>query len=58
MQLVLDGEVGVLMGDSGGGIVGFEARSSASLNIEDISGDIPELPRWENRYCDSEENLC
>jgi hypothetical protein len=53
MLLVLDGDVGVLMGDLGGGIFGFEARSSASLNTEDISGDISELPRWKNRYCNS-----
>lgn len=53
MLLVLDGDVGVLMGDLGGGIFGFEARSSASLNTEDISGDISELPRWENRYYNS-----
>jgi hypothetical protein len=43
MLPVLDGDVGVLVGDLGGGISGFEARSSASLNTADILGDMPKL---------------
>jgi hypothetical protein len=34
--LVLDGEMGVLRGELGGGICGFEARSRASLKVDDI----------------------
>jgi hypothetical protein len=43
--LVRDGEVGVLRGDFGGGIFGFEARFRASLNIEDIFAHIYGLGR-------------
>ena len=48
--LVRDGEVGVLRGDFGGGIFGFEARSRASLNTDDIFADVPELRRRKRRF--------
>jgi hypothetical protein len=38
--LVRDGEVGFLRGDFGGGIFGFKARWSASLNTEDIFAQV------------------
>ena len=42
MRLVRDGDVGVRTGDLGGGIFGFEARSRASLKMEDILSNGPE----------------
>lgn len=37
--LVLDGEMGALRGELGGGICGFEARSRALLKVDDIGAN-------------------